>query len=43
VFPGLLIWDDLVDESHPRSDDVRDAAVTMWELHEIDAAAFDPR
>ena len=43
VFPGLLIWDDLVDESHPRSDDVRDAAVTMWELHEIEAAAFDPR
>ena len=43
VFPGLLIWDNLVDESHSRSDDVRDAAVTMWELHDIDAAVFDPR
>ena len=40
VFPGLLIWDDLVDASYRRADDVRSAAVTMWELHEIGSEPF---
>ena len=40
MFPGLLIWDDLVDTSYRRADNVRNAAVTMWELHEIGSEPF---
>jgi hypothetical protein len=40
VFPGLRTWDDLVDESHPRVEDVRNRAVTMWELSENAPESF---
>ncbi|ELY91731.1 cytochrome C-552/DMSO reductase-like, heme-binding domain-containing protein [Natrialba hulunbeirensis JCM 10989] len=40
VFPGILIWDDLVDANHPRAADVRDGTVTMWELYENDPETF---
>ena len=40
IFPGLLTWDDLTSDTHPRRDDVRDAAITMWELYEKDPASF---
>lgn len=40
VFPGVLTWDDLVSEDHPRSDEVRNADVTMWELYEKDPTSF---
>ncbi|WP_254863991.1 ethylbenzene dehydrogenase-related protein [Halovivax gelatinilyticus] len=36
VFPGILVWDDLVASSHPKSDEIRNAEVTMWELYEND-------
>lgn len=42
VFPGVLSWDDLVSEDHPRSAAIRNADVTMWELYEADPAAFQP-
>ncbi|ELZ05001.1 cytochrome C-552/DMSO reductase-like, heme-binding domain-containing protein [Natrialba chahannaoensis JCM 10990] len=40
IFPGILIWDDLVDADHPRAADVRDGTVTMWELYENDPETF---
>ena len=40
VFPGLLTWDDLISEDHPRSADIRNADVTMWELYEKDPTSF---
>ncbi len=40
VFPGILTWDDLVSEDHPRSKDIRNADVTMWELYEKDPTSF---
>ena len=40
VFPGLRTWDDLIDESHPRAEDVRNTAVMMWELYENAPESF---
>ncbi len=40
IFPGLLEWSDLTREDHPRVDEIRDAAVTMWELYEKDPESF---
>ena len=40
IFPGVLTWDDLVGESHARSSEIRQAAVSMWELYEKDPASF---
>lgn len=40
IFPGTLTWDDLVGSDHPRSRDIRNADVTMWELYQRDPATF---
>lgn len=40
VFPGVLTWDELVADSHPRAAEIRNADVTMWELYEKDPASF---
>ena len=40
IFPGVLDWTDLTSADHPRSADVRRAAVTMWELYENDPESF---
>lgn len=33
VFPGVQTWTDLTDDSHARSEAVRNLETTMWELH----------
>jgi len=40
IFPGLLTWDDLTSDSHPRADDIHNAEVTMWELYEKTPDSF---
>ena len=40
VFPGVLDWTDLTSEDHPRSAEIRNAEITMWELYEKDPSSF---
>ena len=40
IFPGVLDWTDLTSDTHARSDAIRNAEITMWELYEKDPASF---
>ncbi len=40
VFPGVLSWSDLVDDSYPDAAAVRECDVTMWDLFPNDPRAF---
>jgi len=40
IFPGVLEWSTLTNETHPRAEEIRTADVTMWELYEKDPEFF---
>ncbi|MES3516941.1 MAG: ethylbenzene dehydrogenase-related protein [Natronomonas sp.] len=40
IFPGVLEWSDLTTEGHPRTEEIRNAEITMWDLYDMDAASF---
>ena len=40
IFPGVLDWTDLTSDTHARSEAIRNAEITMWELYEKDPTSF---